>query len=180
MNVANEYRLLAVALCGVLITIGWPVASAQTPAVFKELGDAYEGRWLVDVTWAVDYPGLGKKGEKVTGVNIGRWILDGKVFEMEWFAGKNTGKGIIWWDPVSMQIKEVFVDSSGRWSEGTVRKKGGAFIATAKGAFIDGRKVEYEVKVTFQDGGRTRVHEGATIVDGKRNPFRDVMKRVDE
>src|SRR5262245_21406823 len=49
----------------------------------KEFGDAYVGRWIAEIIWATDYPGVGKKGEKVTGYEVIRWTADGKALEAE-------------------------------------------------------------------------------------------------
>ena len=39
----------------------------STRADFKEFCKAMEGRWIGEVVWVADWPGFGKKGDKVTG-----------------------------------------------------------------------------------------------------------------
>lgn len=158
-------------------------AAAQTPgqqsrAPIKEFGDLIVGRWISDVTWAVDYPGLGKKGEKVTGFDAWRWVVDGAALECDWLLGATSGRTIMWWDASTKQVRTLDVDSGGNWSGGTVVKQDAKWVWVRKGSFADGRNVEYRSETTFQDNGRTRVDAGATILGGVRNEYRDIFKRV--
>ena len=152
------------------------LAGGDTP--LKEVGNLLIGRWMSEITWAVDYPGIGKKGEKVTGYTVYRWIADGTAIECEWYAGKTTGKVLWGWDASSKQIKIFGLDSGGRWDEGTISKQGSKFVGTSAGSFMDGQRVDYKWEMTFQDDGNTLIETGATILAGVRNEFRDVFKRV--
>ena len=147
-------------------------------APLKDVGDLIVGRWVSEITWAVDYPGVGKKGEKVTGYDVCRWIADRTAVECEGFAGKTTSKTLLWWDAASKQVKIFGLDSGGNWSEGTFSKQGPKLVGATSGSFADGRRVEYKWEVTFQDNGNTRIETGATILGGVRNEFRDTYKRV--
>lgn len=144
----------------------------------SELGDLIVGRWMIEVTWAVDYPGRGKKGEKVTGFDICDWVVDKTAIKCEGYAGETTGISLYWWDAESKSLKIVGLDSGGNWSEGTIAKTGSKLEASSSGNFADGRRVKYEWETTFANGGNTRVETGATILNGVRNEFRDVYERV--
>ena len=133
---------------------------------------------MSEITWAVDYPGLGKKGEKVTGYEICRWTIDGTAIECEVFGGKVTGKAIYWWDAASKQVRDLELDSGGNWAQGVVSRQGTKLVISASGGFADGRRVDYKREDTFQDNGNTRIATGATILKGVRNEFRDTYKRV--
>ena len=149
---------------------------ANTP--LKELGDLIIGRWTSDVTWAVDYPGLGKKGEKVTGFDVWRWTVDGAALECDWLLGATSGRTLMWWDASAKQIRTLDIDSGGNWAQGTIAKQATKWVWATAGSFADGRRVEYQSEMTFSDSGRSRVNAGATILGGVRNEFRDTFKRV--
>lgn len=150
--------------------------TASTP--LKELGDLLVGRWIADVTWAVDYPGVGKKGEKVVGFDVWKWTTDGAALECDWLLGATSGRTVLWWDAAAKQIKTLDIDSGGNWAQGTLTKQGAKWVWATAGSFADGRKVEYQSEMTFSDNGAGRVNAGATILAGVRNEFRDVFKRV--
>lgn len=178
MNYKNRFLTSIATAIIALSLVGSAFGQTKTPTPLKEIGDVLVGRWTSEVVWAVDYPGLGKKGEKVMGYETMNWIIDGQALEGNWITGKTIGKFIIWWDASREQIKVLSLDSSGRTSEGTITKKGRTFIGKASGSFNDGRKVSYEWKTSLQDNGNTRIESGATILNGVRNEFRDVFKRV--
>jgi hypothetical protein len=161
------------------IVLALPVRShAQTPAPLKQVGDMIVGRWMGEVTWAVDYPGVGRKGEKVTSYSVCRWTADNMGIECEDLSGKATGKSLVWYDASAKIVRQAGFDSGGNWSMGTLTPKGTTLVFESAGSFADGRKVQYKGETTFQDGGNTQIAVGATILDGKRNEFRDVAHRV--
>ncbi len=153
-------------------------ASRQLTTPLQELGDLLVGRWTSDVTWAVDYPGLGQKGEKVTGFDVWRRTADGRALECDWLLGATCGRTLLWWDASAQQIRTLDINSGGNWAQGTVTKRGTKWAWATAGRFADGRRVEYQSETTFADDGRSRVDAGATILDGVRNEFRDTFKRV--
>jgi hypothetical protein len=150
--------------------------SANNP--LQGLADILLGRWLGDVTFAADYPGIGKKGEKVSGYDIYRWSVDGMTIENESFFGKTTGKSLIVWDAATKQIRFFGVDSGGNYSTGTLTFQGAKLAWSSAGSLADGQKVEYKGETTFADNGNTRIEAGVTILGGVSNPFRDVYKRI--
>lgn len=172
----SKILIALAALLAVALSASPTPQQAGTP--LKDVGDLIVGRWMAEVTWAVDYPGIGKKGEKVTGYNVCRWIVDRTAIECEWLLGETTGKAIYWWDAASKQVKVFGLDSGGNWDEGTISKQGPKLVVASSGSFADGRRVEYKWETTFQDNGNTRINTGATILGGVRNEFRDTYKRV--
>jgi len=160
------------------LAISTPAQSQGKDTPLSELGDLIVGRWMSEVTWAVDYPGRGKKGEKVTGVEICSWVVDKTAIKCEGYAGETTWIGLYWWDAESKSLKSVGLDSGGNWAEGTIAKSGPKLEGSASGNFADGQRVKYEWETTFTNGGNTRIEKGATILNGVRNEFRDVFERV--
>ena len=144
----------------------------------NELGDLLIGRWRWEINLAVDYPGVGKKGEQVVGFETCRWIADRNAIECAFAYGKATETWFYWWDAGSKQIKSLGLDSGGNWYEGTISKQGDKLVWKVGGSFADGRPAQVQSETTFEDSGDTRVIVGATIVGGVRNEFRDVGKRV--
>ena len=173
-----------ITLIGAAFSVGVAVALAAAPApkqpttALQELGDLLVGRWTSDVTWAVDYPGLGKKGEKVMGFDVWKRVADGAALECDCLLGATCGRTLLWWDASTKQIRTLDVNSGGNWAQGTVTKQGTKWVWATAGSFADGRRVEYQSESTFSDNARSRVDAGATILDGVRNEFRDVFTRV--
>ena len=157
----------------------WAQTSQQKAGnPLNELGALLVGRWMGEVTLAYDYPGIGKKGEKLSEYDINKWIADDAAIETEWFAGKTTGKAIYAWDAASKQIKVIGVDSSGRLGQSTVTKQGGKWVYSSTGSFADGRRFESKGSLTFLDNGSTYIEEGTVIVGNEKNDYRDTYKRV--
>jgi hypothetical protein len=152
-----------------------PVAAPQT---LKEIGELFVGRWIGEVTWAVDYPGVGKKGEKVSAYIVCSWVNDGNTLQCVQYAGQSTGRGLTWWDAASKEIKNLWIDSGGNWDLGTITKQGMKWAGQSSGGFPDGRQVQYKWEWTFEDGGNRFTSTGATILAGAENPFRDVFRKV--
>ena len=143
-----------------------------------ELGDLLIGRWRWEINLATDYPGVGKKGDKVAGYETCRSMADRTAIECEFLFGKATETWFFWWDASSKRIKSLGLDSGGNWYEGTISKQGTKLVWMVSGSFADGRPAQVESETTFEDNGDTRVIAGATIVGGVRNEFRDVGRRV--
>lgn len=178
--------LVAAALVGTLVS-GFalaqgappePTPASQSANPLKEFGDLVIGRWMSEVTWAVDYPGVGKKGDKVTGFDVWRWVADGAALECEWLLGPTSGRVLLWWDASTSQVRGLEVDSGGGWAQGTLTKHGTSWAWWRGGSLADGRRVEYQSELSFPDDGQTRTDTGATILDGARNEYRDVYRRV--
>jgi hypothetical protein len=167
---------LLVLLMGVC---AWSQTSPQKAGnPLNELGDLLVGRWMGEVTLAYDYPGIGKKGEKISEYDVNTWIADKTAIELEWFAGKTTGKGLIAWDAASKEIKGFSTDSSGRFGQFTFTKQGGKWVYSGTGSFVDGRKSDSKGSLTFLDNNNTYIEEGTIIVGNEKNNYRDTYKRV--
>ncbi len=157
----------------------WAQSSAQKAGnPLNELGDLLVGRWMGEVTLAYDYPGIGKKGEKLSEYDINTWATDKTALELEWFAGKTTGKGLIAWDSASKEIKGFSVDSSGRFGQFTFTKQGGKWVYSGTGSYIDGRRYETKGGLTVIDNGNGYIEEGTVIVGNEKNDYRDTYKRI--
>ncbi len=173
---------MAFVACVILLFFAVPV-STQTPpqkagSPLNELGDLLVGRWMGEVTLAYDYPGIGKKGEKLSEYDINTWATDKTALELEWFAGKTTGKGLIAWDAASKEIKGFSVDSSGRFGQFTFTKQGGKWVYSGTGSYIDGRRYETKGGLTVIDNGNGYIEEGTVIVGNEKNDYRDTYKRI--
>jgi hypothetical protein len=85
-------KRIALAVALMLLIFAFPF-QAQSPAPqqagtpLKDVGDLLVGRWTGEGTYAADYPGLGKKGEKFTSAYTCRWVSGQAAIECEggWF-----------------------------------------------------------------------------------------------
>jgi hypothetical protein len=168
--------IVLVALLAVAVSASPVPQQAGTP--LKDVGDLLVGSWTGEGTYAADYPGLGKKGEKFTSTYTCRWVSGQAAIECEGVLNKSTSATFYWWNAGSKQVKYIGMDSSGRCREGTITKQGAKLAWEAAGSFADGRRFEAKGESTFQDNGNTRIEAGAVILNGVRNEYRDTYKRV--
>lgn len=160
-----------------------PVAADQhkttTKADFKEWCDAWAGRWVGDVTWVADWPGLGKKGEKVTAYSEVTIIEDGNGLVMKFFGGDGSGTLLYAYDSAAKQIKAMWIVSGGYVGTSMVYKEDGKWVEEGDGSLPDGKKDKFTSMYTFSDGGKLLTITGTGEVDGKKNDDqRDVWRRV--
>jgi len=163
-----------------LLALALPASSGQqqenTP--LQEVGDLIVGEWTGEGIWAADYPGFGKKGDRFTGTETCRWLVGQAAIGCEGAAGGSAWTSLFWWDPVAKQIMTVGVNSGGNHDKGTIMKQGAKLVWESSGSFADGQLVQFKGETIFEDNGNTKIQVGATILDGVRNEFRDIYKRV--
>ncbi len=146
---------------------------------FRDFCKTWEGRWVGDVTWIADWPGLGKRGDKVTAYWEGQVTEDGNAMTAKFFGGNGSSTDLIFFDPGVNQIKWLVVESGGRVGENKMYKKDGKWIQEGTGTNPDGAKIKYVGTVTITDDGNTHTWTGSATVDGKKtDDQRDVWRRV--
>jgi len=185
MKPTNKLLVLAL-LAGAFAPRGTLAQTAQAESAravqasnpLKEFGDLVAGRWMSEIVFAVDLPGLGKKGDKVTGFDTWRWAVDGALLENNWLLGATSGRVTAWWDASAGQIMALEVDSGGGWAQGPIVKQRAKWVWSRAGAFTDGRRVEFLGSYSVEDNGQTLIHAGTAILEGARNEYRDVYRRV--
>ncbi|MHB0959072.1 MAG: hypothetical protein ACYC0X_27345 [Pirellulaceae bacterium] len=145
----------------------------------KEYGELIVGRWIGEVMLVADWPGIGKKGEKVASHLTVRWIADKKGLEDESFGGQGTGKSIYFYDPTTKKIRNVGVDSGGTSGETEIWKEGDKWVFKTSGALADGTKAEGTGVLTVKDGGNTLIFDGEWKLGGTNTlPQHDVFRRA--
>lgn len=156
-------------------------AVGQPPATpLEEFGEMLVGRWIGDATLVADWPGIGKKGEKVVNHLTYRWIADRRGIEAEAFAGQGTGKGIYFWDPATKKIVEYRINSGGTTGRVEYVKKNGRWEFTLTGNQPDGAAYKAEGVILVKDGGATLIWEGpsGSMEGEKMLNLRDVYRRA--
>jgi hypothetical protein len=168
----------------VLLCASWGVAQGEKSTasieLFREYGDQIAGRWVAEVTLTDDYPGLGKKGDKLTCHSTTTWIADKNALEGEWFIGSATGKWLCYWDGASKTIKQVGADSTGAAGVTEITKVNGKWIEKNVGAYTDGTVTTGTITRTIADNGNTQIADWTDqLIGGKKiQDERDVWKRV--
>ena len=122
---------------------------------FAEWCDAWKGRWVGDVTWVADWPGLGKKGDKVTAYLEITTIEEGNGLVFKFFGGNGSGTVLFAYDAVAKQIKSTTIVSGGYTGTSIIYKKDGKWVSEVKGSLPDGKKTEGTTLYAFSDGGKT-------------------------
>lgn len=172
--------VVALALC-VCSSVFADQQKTTTKEDFKEWCDAWQGRWVGEVTFVADWPGLGKRGEKVTAYLEATFIEDGKGMVWKFVGGTGSATILFAYDAVTKQIKSMSVVSGGFTGSAIIYRKDGNWTLEGKGSLPDGKMSEDIATYTFSEGGRKVATSGSGNVDGKPNDkLEDVWRRVSE
>lgn len=144
---------------------------------FKELADMFKGRWIGEVTWVTDWPGLGKKGDKVTCYLDVSSTADGNALVGHFYGGSGSSTILWMYDAGAKQIKATMVDSGGTTDSITYHKKDGKWIEAGQGSLANGTKTKYQSTLAFD--GKTLVAKGGGTVGGEpMNERHDIWTKV--
>jgi hypothetical protein len=156
------------------------VAQQATRADFDEYAKAMVGRWVGQVTFVADWPGIGKKGDKVTGYGENKLSEDGNALITKGFSGTGSGSSIVVYDAAAKQIKELAVDSGGTVSINIYWKVSATqWAQSATGSLADGSKLEGKYEGNISENGNTWTWTGTTTIGGqKQDDLHDVWRRV--
>jgi hypothetical protein len=172
-------RLIFVVLFVAIIVL--PAMGQQaTRSDFNEYAKAMVGRWVGQVTWIADWPGLGKKGDKVTAYYEAKLSEDGNALLTKYFGGNGSSSSIVVYDAAAKQIKEIGVDSGGTLSINMYSKASATkWLQTSTGSLADGSKVEGKYEANITDNGNTWTWTGTTTIGGKKQDnLHDVWRHV--
>lgn len=168
--------LTALLLCAAVCPA---VAQQSSREEFQEYGQAMQGRWVGDITWVADWPGLGKKGDKVTAYIESTLTEDGHALITKFYGGNGSGTGMVAFDPLDKQIKAMWVVCGGYVGHTTIHKVDGKWVEKGVGALPDGTKNEFTSTLTISDNGNTRTSTGSGTLGGKKvDDQHDVWRRV--
>ena len=145
---------------------------------FNEFSRLLAGRWIADITWVEDWPGVGKKGDKATGYFDVKAEADGNALLGRHYAGTGAGIWTVAYHAADKRIIGTYVDVSGV-SQILYYKKDGTWMEEVKGSLPDGRRSKASSTITFSDGGTKMVLVGTGTTDGKKQDDRhDVYRKV--
>jgi hypothetical protein len=153
---------------------------SQPSRQLSAYADAVVGEWTGEATLAFDIPGMGTKGQKITGTATTQWTLEKAAIECEWKFGGATGKWIANWDAEKKIIRVCEFVSNGNFAVGTVVRKQDKWTVATEGASGDGKHFTGTAIMTLGDIGATLTwDETDQMLGGERQPdFRHVWKRV--
>jgi len=155
------------------------VASGTTRKDFEEFCKLQEGRWVCDITWVADWPGIGKKGDKVTAYSQCTVTEDGNALIGKFYGGNGSGTWLAGFDAGARQITSTFVRSGGYVGQSIIYKRCGNWVIKGAGSEADGTKAEHIITVAFTDNGNTRTETGSVMVGDKEIDVPgDVWRRV--
>ena len=173
-------KLSAIALLLLLTCCTQAFSQESSREDFREFCKLVEGRWVADITWVADWPGVGKKGEKATGYFDVKLDADGHALVGRHYAGSGAGIWTIVYNAAEKKIGGIYVDKSGI-NHMTYYKKDGKWIEQGSGSLVDGRKTKDQSTMTFTDNGNQMVLDGTGTIDGESHDKRhDVYHRVKE
>ena len=167
----------------VLLAVAVSNASAQESSRddFRAFCQAVEGRFVGKVTWVADWPGLGKKGDKVTAYFEGKMAEDGHALTGRWYAGDGSATGLYYYHAAEKRIKVVWVNSGGGVGQCIISRKGNQWSIEGSGCLADGTKTTSTSTLTITDDGNTHTYTGTGTVGGEKTDDQlDVYRRVNK
>ena len=151
----------------------------STQADFKEYYDAMQGRWIGNVVWVTDWPGFGKKGDKVTAYSDFRISHNGNVLKGRFNGGLGSGIGLYHYDAGKKQIQGRWVSSGGSVWNQVIYQKDGQWREHETGSVADGKPIVMSSIRHISDNGKTHRRSGSVKIDGKdQEPLQDVWRHI--
>ena len=171
---------ITAALCCMLLLTTTATSNAQESSRddFLAYAKTQTGRWIGEVTWITDWPGLGKKGDKVTGYWEGKMAKDGNAVIGRFFAGNGSATSMIYFDAGSKKILEQVVTSGGTVWRGTITRHGEKFTSVITGSNPNGDLIESTNTLTMLEGGDKSIWTGKGKVGDELTTLNDTWRRV--
>ena len=171
-------KLMSIVTLALLVFSANSFAQEATREDFNEFSRLMAGRWIADITWVEDWPGVGKKGDKATGYFDVKQEADGHVLVGRHYAGKGAGIWMVAYHAADKKITGTYADVSGI-SQMTYYKKNGKWMEDVKGSLSDGRRNQASSTITYSENGNKMVLVGTGTTDGKKQDKRhDVYRRI--
>jgi hypothetical protein len=157
------------------------ISSAQEASRedFDDFCKMIQGRWIGNVTWVTDWPGLGRKGDQATCYLDARPMADGNGMLGQFYGGSGS-ETILWmYDPGAKRIRGTAVDSGGTVTRLTYHKDGEKWSEHGEGSLPDGKETKHKATMHVGDDGDSLVFKGSGTIDGKPTDDRnDTWTRV--
>ena len=146
---------------------------------FEKFCKMNEGRWICDITWVADWPGVGKKGEKVRVYSQSTISEDGNALIEKAYMGNGSTTRIAGYDAGNKRIKGMEIGSGGNVGQYIVYEESGRWIITGDGSEADGTKSRFSITMTISDNGNTLTFSGSVWMgERKIDVPGDVWRRV--
>ena len=164
----------------IAVLLARPVVGQETTREdFKKWCSQIEGRWIGDVTWVTDWPGFGKKGDKVTAYEELTMGEGGQVLQGRFYGGPGSGTALTHYDAGARKIQCRAVSSGGNVWNHVIYKKDGKWHFETTGSTATGKKITGSSIRHISDDGKTHRWTGTVKIDGKElDPLRDVFHRT--
>jgi hypothetical protein len=144
---------------------------STTKKDFEEFREIFTGRWIGEVKWITDWPGLGKKGDTATCYLDIDPIEDGVALIGKFYGGSGSGTVLWVYEAGSKKIRAIAVYSGGVVDDIEYNKKDGKWIETVTGTLPDGKKVEGTSTLSWD--GKILYAKGTGTIGGEPRDPRD-------
>ena len=131
------------------------LASDSSHADFERFCQLMEGRWVGEVTWVADWPGLGKKGEKSVAFLTYTPTDDGQGMLVKFNGGSGSATGLAVYDAAGKEIRFQFVVSGGYVGQQIITIAGNQVTFSGIGSLPDGRRHIGRTERMFSETGRS-------------------------
>lgn len=140
--------------------------TTSTRAEFERFCQILHGRWVGEVTWAADWPGLGKRGEKSVAFLTYAPTDDGQGMLVKFYAGSGSATGLVAYDAAGQEIRSQFVVSGGYLGSETITFSENQATISTNGSLPDGGRNKATAVRTFSEDGLSFVDEASGEIDG--------------
>ena len=164
----------------IAVLLARPVVGQETTREdFKKWCSHAEGRWIGDVTWITDWPGVGKKGDKVTAYWEGRLAEDGNMVIGRFVGGRGSETNVHYYDVAAKKIRCTGVNSGGTSFQSVVWSDDDKWVRVTDVTLPDGTKGQVKTVITITDGGKTGTWElNGKVGDDVIKDQKDIWRRV--
>ena len=154
-------------------------SKSQTRADFQKYCSLNEGRWIGNVTWVTDWPGFGKKGDKITAYYEARKSEDGNAVITRFLGGPGSETGLVFYDPAAKKIRSVTVSSGGTVFRATLTPVGDNWRQHVDVTLPDGTKGKIRLDLVYANGGKNlTIHINGKLGDEVIKDQKDIWRRV--
>ena len=178
----NRIGLLAIGFLQFVALTATAQDMSSTKAEFKEFAQVMSGRFQSDIKLIHDWPGQDKKkGDRISGIRVGKMIADGDGLVCTDAAGTGTGTEMFLYNAATRQIECMGVANGGTiWNLTVWKKSTTRWNWNLKGALGSGEKITGTGYWKIEGNGKKiAVISDNFIIDGKKaDPLHDKFIRV--
>jgi hypothetical protein len=148
-------------------------------ADFRTLCGLMRGRWVGELICMADWPGVGKKGDKLFAHGLVSVVSDGSGLWDQYFIGNGSHSALIVFDEGAREIRCLSVSTGGGVEQSLFSYKNRKWLHSGTGSAPDGMRYDFTDDIALSDNDNTQTWTRKTMIEGKFvGEHTDVWRRV--